>query len=192
MGNWFDALAKRSAENVPVASGTGGLTRRQVIVRGAAVTGAAWTAPMLLAVRPAFAGVSQCPDPKTEFSTCDDGTFRCCPEGEICGLFPDGTYGCDIPLGGVCGNRGQGVQTCNFGQSRCNQPASDQEAEPICGGPGAKCDMGEVCLYEGTCAGPEDQERCGGEGAPCTGDEQCAAKTINQPATTCVNGVCTA
>ena len=203
MGNWFDGLAKRSARSAQVAGSEagvsdGGLTRRQVLARGAVVTGVAWTAPMLLAARPANAvGASSCP-PNNDFVVCPDGTSKCCPEGEVCGTFPNGDVDCSIPLGGVCGNQGQGVDTCNFGRSRCNQPTGNPAENPsICGGPGAVCDPDsteQVCIdgvecSDGTVGG---DMRCGGQGAACDGDEDCADATVEEPATTCQNGVCTA
>ena len=63
--SWFDQLAKRSARSAPPVATTdsvvAGPTRRQVLARGAVVAGAAWTAPMLMGVQPAYAGASQCP-----------------------------------------------------------------------------------------------------------------------------------
>lgn len=206
MGTWFDNLAKRSARSSgahDLGSEVPGLTRRQVLVRGAVVGGAAWTAPMLLGVRPAFAGASQCPgegdaSTETQYTDCMNGTFECCQPGDVCGTFPDGSVGCDTPLGGICGNRGAGVDTCNFGRSRCNQVSSDQDAEPTCGGTGAPCDStidGQVCVDGVACSdGTTDgDERCGGQGAACDGSEDCSPRrTTGLPVTTCVDGICTA
>lgn len=202
MGSWFDNAAKRSARADAAEEGTG-LSRRQVLARGAVVTGAAWTAPMLLAVRPAFAGMSLCTG-KEVFKPCTGGTSMCCLPTEECGPDASGTVVCSVPLGGTCGNQGQGQATCNFGQSRCNQPGGNPATNPsICGGPGARCDNGEICIATSPCStglNTVGDKRCGGQGSLCrVGSNDCANATINQPATTCVatspdstTGVCTA
>lgn len=201
MGNWFDSLAKRSARAADTAGSEAavaeGLTRRQVLARGAVVTGIAWTTPMLMSVRPAFAvGASQCPNNTTP-SDCPDGSFLCCPSDgdETCLVDEDGENVCDIPPGGVCGNQGEGQ--CNGGLSRCNQPGGNPAQNPsICGGPGTVCGDGSICSPTSPCsdglANSFGDERCGGQGAPCTSDTDCALETVNQPATTCQGGFCAA
>jgi len=197
MGMWFDRLAKQSARSA-LRSGAvddGGLTRRQVITRGAVVTGVAWTAPMILAAQPAFAGASICLNDPTnpDFSICPDGTTsKCCPKGQKCvqDFFkPTGTFICDVGLGGTCTNQGEGQ--CNGGASRCNKPNGPPAQNPsICGGPGADCDDGSICLFTSPCfgvvnpdTGKQENKRCGGEGAPCTSTSQCAQ--VDGPALTC-------
>ena len=183
--SWFDQLAKRSARSAPPAATAdcvvAGPTRRQVLARGAVVAGAAWTAPMLMGVQPAYAGASQCPPPSI-FSVCPGGSFLCCPAGSQCFESPPGTFICDVPLGATCDNQGNGQ--CNGGASRCNQPGGQNPS--ICGGPGANCLDGSVCVPTSPCFGG----RCGGLGAPCTSDANCATRNGNQPALICVNGTC--
>jgi len=188
--SWFDQLAKRSARSAPPVGTTesvvAGPTRRQVLARGAAVAGAAWTAPMLMGVQPAYAGASQCPA-NTTFSVCPGGSFLCCPAGEQCFENSEnpGTYICQVPLGGVCGNQGFGQ--CNGNRSRCNQSGGNPNQNPsICGGPGTICSDGSICVPTSPCFGV----RCGGVGAPCTSNSQCAPTTGSVPGTTCVNGTC--
>ena len=189
--SWFDQLAKRSARSAPPVGTTesvvAGPTRRQVLARGAVVAGAAWTAPMLMGVQPAYAGASQCPA-NTVFSVCPgDGGFLCCPAGEQCFENSEnpGTYICQVPLGGVCGNQGFGQ--CNGNRSRCNQSGGNPNQNPsICGGPGTICSDGSICVPTSPCFGV----RCGGVGAPCTSNSQCAPTTGSVPGTTCVNGTC--
>lgn len=201
MGSWFDGAAKRaarSAANFEAPAGEAdGLTRRQVLARGAVVTGVAWTAPMLMSVRPAFAGASMC-EPGEDYSVCPDMvTFLCCPpkQGEPteCLLDENNMNVCDIPPGGVCGNQGEGQ--CNGGRSRCNQPGGNPAVNPsICGGPGTVCSDGSVCSPTSPCSvglpNSFGDDRCGGQGSPCTSDTDCAEKTVNQPATTCKSGIC--
>lgn len=195
MGTWFDGLAKRSARSASVTTPepSQGMTRRQVITRGAVVTGAAWTAPMLLGVRPAFAGASTCTAAAPVYSVCPDNTFKCCPTGKTCVVdVKTGTNVCDVPAGGICFNQGQGQ--CNGGASRCNQPKAQNPS--ICGGPGTVCGDGSVCSPTSPCSvgltNSNGDDRCGGQGAPCASNADCAGKTVDQPATTCVSGFCKA
>lgn len=189
MSNWFDGLAKRSART-EASDGTG-LTRRQVLARGAVVTGVAWTAPMLMAVRPAFAGASICTDPRfPAYDVCEDGTAKCCPAGQECVVNRQGANVCDVPPGGDCTNQGNGQ--CNGGRSRCDQPTN---IKPFgtCGGPGTICFDDSSCQFD-NCGPDGGDERCGGAGASCTSDAQCApidannkiAFTCDEPSNTCV------
>ena len=189
--SWFDQLAKRSARSAPPAATTdsvvAGPTRRQVLARGAVVAGAAWTAPMLMGVQPAYAAQSQCTG-QGIFVVCPGGSGICCPPGTQCFESPPATFICQAPLGGTCGNQGGNGQ-CNGNTSHCNQPGGNPNQNPnpsICGGPGAICSDGSVCVPTSPCSGG----RCGGLGAPCTSDAQCAPRTGNVPATICVNGTC--
>lgn len=206
MTTWFDRLAQRTARSshsraaavaeAPVEEI--GLSRRQVLARGAVLTGAAWTAPALLAARPAFAGASICvPGSSTPvYSVCGNGSELCCPEGEECVVNQQGDYVCDVPPGGECTNRGNGQ--CNGGFSRCDQP-SNTARFGICGGPGTACADDSACEFDncGELEGSGVQgRRCGGLNAVCedTGPDepdQCAPPDANQPADyDCVNGRC--
>jgi len=181
--SWFDQLAKRSARSAPPATSdsVAGPTRRQVLARGAVVAGAAWTAPMLMGVQPAYAAQSQCTG-QDIFVMCPTGPGRCCPPGQTCFEGPPGVYFCQVPLGASCGNQGFGQ--CNGNTSRCNQPGGNPTTNPaICGGPGAVCGPGDVCVAPIECSGL----RCGGVGAACTTDAECApATTGGVPGTICV------
>lgn len=183
MSTSFDDRAKAAAERAP---GVAGLSRRQLIQRGAFVVGTAWTAPMLLSATPAWAGASKCnPDTET-YSHCANNTDICCPKGQACvkKIAKNGTisYGCDVPLGGFCTNYGNGE--CDGGYSRCNHLAVNPDGTvttnklSVCGGPGAYCDFNNnaVCLPDSPCAPVIGVKgaRCGGEGAPCSTDSQCA------------------
>lgn len=191
MGSWFDALAKRSAGSTMVDDVATGPTRRQVILGGAAVTGAVWTAPMLLAAQPAFAaGASQCPNSAPNFELCppDNAQGICCPDDEVCFINPspknaNDTFICDVPVGGDCGNRGFGTN-CAAGRARCNQ-ASSSDRDPICGGIGAACPNGsDTCEFENCASG-----FCGGEGAVCTSSAECSpGSTQNANVKTCCSG----
>lgn len=184
MGTSFDDRAKAAAERHPVAAG---LSRRQVLGRGALVVGTAWTAPMLLTATPAWAGASVCVGGTPVYSVCPGGTFKCCPTGQACVTDTKGNLVCDVPVGGVCSNNGNGQ--CNGGFSRCNH-----EGDPsICGGAGALCDFNNnaVCVSTSPCypAPNTTNARCGGPGAPCTTDSQCAnGSTGNLPDLHCTGG----
>lgn len=193
MGNWFDGLAKRSARSAEAASPdagvTSGLTRRQVLARGAAVTGVAWTAPMLLSAQPAWAVVS-CPSNKPQVTTCPGGAESiCCPEGQGC-FKVNGKFVCDIVVGGLCGNNGFG--SCNGGVSTCNQVCKDNATkEPICGGAGSTCGNNADCAEGRDCA----SGFCGGVGAVCSDSElDCSPGTCreNNISTRCESGFCVA
>ena len=188
MGTSFDDRAKAAAER---GSGTSGYSRRQIIQRGALVVGTAWTAPMLLSATPAWAGASTCTGTTPIYSICGPGpAFKCCPTGQACVLDTKGNYVCDVPLGGLCTNRGVGQ--CDGGFSRCNHLADPS----ICGGAGAVCDFNNnaVCVDTSPCfPGPGvTNARCGGPGAPCTTSTQCANGSTHQlPDLTCYHNVCT-
>lgn len=198
MSNWFDRFAMRAARSTahdapnPSAVPDAGLSRRQVLARGAVITGVAWTAPALLAARPAFAGASICTDSnKPDYSICPDanGTELCCPLGEECVYFPErDRYDCDVPLGSPCTNNGNGQ--CNGGISRCNHTAST-ERERICGGPGTECLDGSSCVFN-NCGDIEGNgRRCGGLNATCVDSTQCAPADPNDDnAYICVAGLC--
>jgi hypothetical protein len=186
MANWFDERAKASARQQPATAA--GLSRRQLIQRGALVTGAAWTAPMLLTATPAWAGASQCQG-QDVFVMCppNQATGICCAPGKSCFINANGTYFCDIPLGGNCGNAGNGI--CNGGNSRCND---QHKGGNICGGAGADCDLpNTVCFGGGVCSTGANP-MCGGAGATCTNDTQCypGDKNSGAGALTCQNNVC--
>lgn len=189
MGTFFDDSAKASAERHP---GVAGLTRRHLIQRGALVVGTAWTAPMLLSTTPAWAGASVCANqPGTVYSVCGDNTTRCCaPSIPACVLnITTNHYECGVPLGGNCGNNGDGV--CNGGLNRCNHLATYS----ICGGAGALCDFNNagVCAPGVVCAPTLGVKgsRCGGVGAPCTTSTECAnGSTGGAVNLTCVSGFC--
>jgi len=146
MGTWFDSRAKRMARSGTqgAVSDATGPTRRDVLVRGAVITGTAWTVPMLMtapAAAQAATSPLRCPAGETE-STCPPGTIgprtRCCPRDSSCGTSSVGVNGCvdDTVAGGNCGNSGNG-QCGTGGQGpRCNgQPKPFN----VCGGPGAGC-----------------------------------------------------
>lgn len=170
MGTSFDDRAKAAAERSP---GVAGLSRRQLIQRGALVVGTAWTAPMLLSATPAWAGASICTSALPIYSTCANGTKLCCPTGQACVVNLQGNYVCDVPVGGICTNNGNGQ--CDGGYSRCNHLHNPS----ICGGPGAYCDFNNnaVCIGSSPCfpAVGVTGARCGGEGAPCTTTSDCAS-----------------
>lgn len=164
MGTWFDGMAKRSARTVVESappSGSTGLTRRQVIVRGAAVTGAAWTAPVLMTAFSAASATSPLACPQSQQSTCPLGltgpAARCCPTGQSCGIILPGVNGCvlDTVAGGICSNSGIGqCDNRNTGQGpRCN---GEPKPFNICGGPGAPCgpSPAENCAPGFACTGP--------------------------------------
>ena len=186
MSTSFDDRAKAAAERNPTASG---LSRRQLVQRGALVVGTAWTAPMLLTATPAWAGASICTGTDV-YSTCGNGTKVCCPSGTACVLKfgTVSTYVCDTPIGGVCNNNGNGQ--CDGGYSRCNHLGIS-----TCGGPGAYCDFSNnsVCVSTSPCypqpinGVPVSGARCGGTGAPCTTNSECATgSTGNAPDLTCI------
>lgn len=191
MSTSFNDRARAAAERSP---GVAGLSRRQLIQRGALVVGTAWTAPMLLSATPAWAGASICTDPRyPSYSLCPDKTtFKCCPDGQACvptyntlGVITG--QGCDIPLGGACGNAGNGQ--CNGGASRCN---SQPKGSNFCGGPGAYCDYNNnaICIPTSPCSPGYGipGSRCGGIGATCTSTSNCAPATSGGgPALTCRN-----
>lgn len=189
MGTWFDGLAKRSAR--VEQSDEAGLTRRQVLARGALVTGAAWTAPMLLTATPAWAAHS-CPKAGEAASDCGDGTDKCCPTDERCfKIFkPNGTftYECQLPVGAPCGNRGFG--SCNGGRSTCDQACSTDRT-PICGGPGSTCGGNADCADGRDCS---PSGFCGGVGADCSLTMPCSPGSCRADniATVCVAGTCEA
>jgi len=156
------------------------LSRRQVLARGAVITGVAWTAPALLAARPAFAGASICPNQQGAefFQICATRpiTEVCCPNRtDLCFVLANGQTVCQPPLGALCGNRGNGQ--CAGNTARCDQPANDKE-QPfgICGGPGAQCGPSEVCLFKNCSA---TDSRCGGLNATCTDNKECAQPDPN-------------
>jgi hypothetical protein len=185
MASWFDKHAKASAG---AAQTSEGLSRRQLIRGGAVVAGAAWVAPSLLTATPAWAGASICDASNPNYAICQDGvTFKCCPTGQSCLLNKQGQNVCDIPVGGDCGNRGDGQ--CNAGFSRCNHLSGVS----ICGGPGAICAFSNnvtVCVPGSDCTGV-GKTRCGGEGATCAGDSNCAnGSTGSLPDLHCTAGVC--
>lgn len=187
MGTWFDGLAKRSARTAEPESV--GLTRRQVLARGAVVTGVAWTAPMLLTATPAWA-VTSCPKKGEVPTTCPGGAESiCCPAGQGC-FKVNGKFVCDLVVGATCGNNGFG--TCNGGLSTCNQ-ACNSGRTPICGGAGSTCGNNADCAEGRTCA---SSGFCGGVGAVCTSNDQCSPGTCanNNVNTTCdtVSGTCVA
>ena len=169
MSSWFDGLAKRSARTE--ASDATGLTRRQVLARGAVVTGVAWTAPMLLTAQPAWA-VTSCPKRGEVPTACPNGAQSiCCPDGQGC--FKDGNkFVCDIVVGALCGNRGFG--TCNNGFSKCNQVCNSLRL-PICGGAGSTCRDNADCAEGRNCSGGF----CGGVGADCSLTSPCSPGTCN-------------
>lgn len=169
MANWFDELAKRSARrsvpSVAEVSSTDGMSRRDVIVKGAAVAGVAWTAPMLMSTRAHAYGVSTCP-PDQICGPITEQQF-CCPQkvttsGGTHQCFEDnGVYGCAPPRepGGICvGNNGSGTSSCvdgvfcngnaNSNDCRCTQPNT-------CGGYGSTCTAGgaKSCSPGFTCSG---------------------------------------
>ena len=188
MAGWFDKHAKASAA---AAQAETGLSRRQLIQGGAVVAGAAWVAPSLLTATPAWAGASICTSSSPVYSLCPDNlTYLCCPTGQECLLNTRGQQVCDVPVGGVCSNSGNGQ--CDGGFSRCNHLS----AVSICGGPGAYCDFlnNAVCIPTSPCypAVGTTNARCGGPGAPCTSDSDCASgSTGHLDDTFCVSGVCT-
>ena len=105
------------------------------------------------------------PCQRRSLSVCPGGSGLCCPPGEQCFETAPGTFICQVPLGGVCGNQGFGQ--CNGNTSRCNQPGGNPAQNPsICGGPGTVCSDGSLCVPTSPCSGA----RCGGVGAPCTSD----------------------
>lgn len=191
MGTWFDKLAKHSAEGSVdgSAEASDGLTRRQVLARGAVVTGAAWTAPMLLSATPAWA-VTSCPKKGEVPTACPGGAESiCCPEGQGC--FQTGTghnlsYSCDLVVGAVCNNNGFG--TCNGGASTCNQ-ACNTGRTPVCGGAGSTCRTAADCAEGRNCS---PTGFCGGIGAACSASSPCSPGSCNSNnvATVCVAGLC--
>jgi hypothetical protein len=160
MGTWFDGLAKRSArhdQESASSSGSSGLTRRQVIVRGAAVTGAAWTAPVLMSAFTAASAASPLNCglvngvPTTE-TTCPEGQVpptKCCPADSNCGT--TGLCVTDNTIGGRCTNSGEGQCGTPTARARCNGKTNPN----VCGGNGAGCgSRGERCATGFTCVQP--------------------------------------
>lgn len=163
MSNWFDGLAKRAARGEVEDAGSGsGPTRRQVLVGTAAVTGAMWTAPMLMSAAAALNAAS-CP-PDSPFSMCPDNaagiTGLCCPDlplPQSCGINGVGTVGCvpDDTVGGQCSNSGEGQCGGKVGypaRARCNGKTDPN----ICGGQDAGCggNQGEICAPGFSCLPP--------------------------------------
>lgn len=184
MGTWFDGLAKRSAR--AEQPDEAGLTRRQVLARGALVTGAAWTAPMLLSATPAWA-VTSCPQAGDVPAACPGNAESiCCPTGQTCirNTGPGREYVCNIPLGADCGNNGYGTN-CNEGRSTCNQ-ACNTGRRPICGGAGATCDDDTDC-FQSNCG---TSGYCGGVGAVCDSTLQPGDPALTNASNVCSPGAC--
>lgn len=169
MTGWFDAAAKRSArsavasESSAESDGAANMSRRKVLVGGAAVAGLAWTAPVLMATTAYADGISTCPTDRI----CPPGTGQLCCPGVI-GTGSDqytcssvnGTYTC-IPagdLGGNCTNSGQGTSGCNQPNTTNPIHCNGVRAKNICGGVGAICDpsASPACAAGLTCQNSTD------------------------------------
>lgn len=183
----FDDRAKAAAERNPADAG---LSRRQLIQRGALVAGTAWAAPMLLTATPAWAGASTCGN-NEHYSICPNtngAIGKCCATGEECVLDTSTLqFTCDIPLGGDCGNAGIG--NCAGGAGRCND---QHKPDSICGGAHSSCSQAGTSCYAPLVCGTDGI--CGGLNAACLNDSYCDPGDKNRPAGTrrlyCRNGTC--
>jgi len=159
MGNRFDSYAKRNARAAASPAGAGtGLTRRQALVGGALVTGAAWTAPALLASTPAWAAAS-CPGGAVRCGTAQ----ACCPAPVNGNPYtcPTATNVCTAPgeIGGACTNNGAGTSGCR--QSSSSSIHCNNAPVNICGGVGAQCDVNDDCAKSAPyCKGSGQQKFC--------------------------------
>lgn len=147
MSQWFDGYARRSARSsTRGAVSNSGATRRQVLVGGALMTGAAWTAPALLSASPAWA-VASCPGDAVRCGT-DNHCCPATPTGTAKYTCPTKTNVCTAPgeVGGSCQNNGAGGAGCAANSVHCNNATPN-----ICGGPGAQCAAGTDCA-SGVCA----------------------------------------
>ena len=172
MTGWFDAAAKRSArsavasESSAESDGAGNMSRRKVLVGGAAVAGLAWTAPVLMATTAYADGVSTCPPA----NLCPSGTpvaGQVCCGGAVGTGSSDytcsgsiGSYTCIPPgePGGNCTNSGGGVSGCISNDIHCN----NDKVKNICGGYGAICTItaNPACAPGLTCTVEKNQSFC--------------------------------
>lgn len=183
MAGWLDRWARTSASAaaaVPERPPSHAVTsRRTFLKKAAAVTGAAWTVPVLQSVvAPAYAASGGIGTPcSTVGEACGDGSFC---NGTVCG-------GLGAPCGALCLNSTCGSGTCGgvgatcSGNAECNgRPCSGRTGGPTtCGGPGATCGTAGQCTY-GNCNGV----RCGGFLSGCSSSAQCASGR------SCIFGVC--
>lgn len=185
VAGWFDSLAKRSARRASEpAEQASGLSRREVIGRGALVAGVAWTAPMLMATQAAAVGASVCPLDQQCQGT---NNFECCAPDDICNVLDDGTAVCSAPGegGGSCGNMGQGICDapfkCNGNSNQCNNCADPN----ICGGEGAQCCSQEECFGDFVCT---SQDAAAGGASFCR--QECVSNGDCNTGQVCTNGLC--
>jgi hypothetical protein len=155
MSRWFDDAAKRAARD-EVATEASGISRRNVIKRGAVVAGVAWTAPMLMQTAAAATSASACnPTSRLCSGTGTNSTMKICCDnqsaGTTCSQNASGVPACyanvaAIPVGSTCPSGSNATTTCGAGAgAKCS-------AANICGGTGATCTAGTQCA-DGTCSG---------------------------------------
>lgn len=155
MSGWFDALAKRSARaEVPEGSAINGgkPSRRHVVAGGAAVAGAAWTAPMIMGAAAHAQAVSTC------------------PENQICGSSRS-------PKRSICA---PGVVGGGNGQWLCVTSTSPYTVIAP-GALGGNPDSTGGCMRRSGMRVRVGNGTCGGTNAKCTSSSQCASGVCNTP-----------